>query len=76
MILKEKLIKTLNELLNRPGDSVAKTEVEQALGPFLKKSHQNKISSLEQKQDIFSVPPQNAIGQLDEILKKYKEKKS
>ena len=62
MIPKDKLIEALDELLKKPGDTVLKTDVNRALTPFLKKNPQEEHT-------------QSAIGQLDEILRKFKKKK-
>lgn len=76
MISKQKLIQSLNDLLQYPGNYVPRSEVDRMLTPFVDLPSGD--GSQLEVPFIANARPQNpsAIEQLDSILKKFKEKKS
>ena len=74
MISKEKIIQALKDLLTMPGDYIIRVKVEEKLRPLFKKDPgpSNDFGQTHLKDD-----PANglsAIGLLDEVIKKYKQK--
>ena len=70
-VAKEKILSVLTDLINRPESWLLKSEVREVLQSFL---HKEEKAAAPISKPTQSVPVPDAVTQLDEILRKFKER--